>query len=398
MSLDGNPVDYSHQSMEAGSVGEELEAERILLEAANEIERLRPELSESNSHTSFDDDGDGGMAEANVVEGAESPLQRALDQDRNRASTQVMSRPSSSYSSAAAAGRSGEPSEPRRDSIMLQFCPPCGTRGSADFPLGAKCEMGCERRFHQQCSNLFQLGGLSACLWCAFFTSKNPHGDLVFRENSSGTSISLHKAITCSTCSEFHQGVICSSCNRAMCSSCHVFGAAVRADKFGKNKKIITDCTTPLVCYFCNGPDKHRQSLDERVSWMIRKMKDGPFSLELRADIEQSLADLIALSLYKLFDRLMLAVVDVGLDLSEIEPYPYMNLIGRHEVFNQEGLALACKNASNSFEAAKNNRLQKQKLMIEDYIIDDGLTRQHIAFIGAIDFNAHPSFFSCFLP
>jgi len=49
----------------------------------------------------------------------------------------------------------------------------------------------------------------------------------------------------------------------------------------------------------------------------------------------------------------MLAAVDVGLNLSEIEPYPYMNLIGRHKDFNQEGLALACKNASNSFEPAK---------------------------------------------
>jgi hypothetical protein len=86
---------------------------------------------------------------------------------------------------------------------------------------------------------------------------------------------------------------------------------------------------------------------------MIKKMKDGPFTPELRADIEQSLADLIALSCYELFEKLLLAAVDAGLDLSGIEPYPYMNLIGRHENFNQEGLALACKNASNSFEPAK---------------------------------------------
>ena len=62
--------------MEAGSVGEELEAERILLDeikknsikAADENERSRRELSASDSHTSFEDDGDGRIAEANVGE------------------------------------------------------------------------------------------------------------------------------------------------------------------------------------------------------------------------------------------------------------------------------------------------------------------------------------------
>ena len=34
--------------------------------------------------------------------------------------------------------------------------------------------------------------------------------------------------------------------------------------------------------------------------------------------------------------------------------------------------------------------------MIADFIINDGLTRQHIAFIGINDFNAHPSFFLLF--
>ena len=328
-SLVADPDDNDRMSLDGvnpGSDGEVQEAEQILLgehknliEAADENERLRRELSESDSHASSDDNGDGGMAEANVVEGADdvpenilkqNPMQRALDQDQNLASTQVMSRQSSLYSSAAAAGRSREPSEHQRDPIMLHLCPSCGARGSDKFPLSAMCELGCNRRYHQHCQKLFPLGAKSACLRCAFFTHTNPHAALVFCENDSGPSISLHKEITCSTCSESHQGVICSACNRAMCSSCHVLGTAVPNEKFEKKKnKITTPCPTQVVCFFCNGPDKHRLSLDARVLWMISEIEVGRDTPKLRADIEQSLADLVALSRHDLTKSLMLAAV-----------------------------------------------------------------------------------------
>jgi hypothetical protein len=87
----------------------------------------------------------------------------------------------------------------------------------------------------------------------------------------------------------------------------------------------------------------------------------------------------------------MSAAVTTG--FSEFEPYTFMSFIGRHEDFDQEGLALACKNASKRFEPATRGRLMIQKKMIADFIINDGLTRQHIAFIGINDFNAHTSFF-----
>jgi hypothetical protein len=128
---------------------------------------------------------------------------------------------------------------------------------------------------------------------------------------------------------------------------------------------------------------------------MIRRIKDGPVTPPFRADIEQSLADLVALSRHDLFETLMSAAVDVG-RFSEYEPYTFMSFIGRHEDFDQEGLALACKNASKRFEPATRGRLMIQKRMIADFIINDGLTRQHIAFIGINDFNANPSFFLLF--
>jgi len=92
---------------------------------------------------------------------------------------------------------------------------------------------------------------------------------------------------------------------------------------------------------------------------MIRRINDGPVTPPFRADIEQSLADLVALNRYDLFDTLMSAAVDVG-RFSEYEPYTFMSFIGRHEDFDQEGLALACKNASKRFEPATRGRLMKQ--------------------------------------